>query len=327
MKTKILLAVVLLLLLISNGFSQDGELAATLEVLAGTIEVKRVNTENWIVVNIEAIVGVGDTIRTGESGQARITFFSDGVETDILPNSEFAIDTFTGGTAVEDSFNLEVSVLIGQTVQRLGRVLDASSSYDVNTPGMTLAARGTEFAIRVEDDGRAGMLVKEGLVDAAANDSNVDVPAEFGIRSGVEENLSDVVRASTFSELDSGLDGCIVTVTTLDDVRLNVRIAPDVEAFRIGTIDASDIDIFYGVNTSGNWYRIMFNGGFGWTLSTSSKVRSGCAGLRVFSDDHSEDVDSYDSFGEVIDPSGFSSSSSSSSESSGDAEATQEPTE
>ncbi len=324
MKIKALLIVVLLFLMIMfNGLAQSSELAATLEVLTGTIEVKRVNTENWIAVNIEAIVGVGDTIRTDETGQARITFFSDGVETDILPNSEFSIDTFTGGTAVEDSFNLEVSVLVGQTVQRLGRVLDASSSYDVNTPGMTLAARGTEFAIRVEDSGRAGMLVREGTVDAESDGSNADVPPEFGIRSEVGAELSDVVRASTFDELDAGLDGCAVAVTTVDDVRLNVRVSPSVDAFRVGTIDASDIDIFYGQNTSGGWYRVIFNGGLGWILSSASDVESSCAGLRVFPDDHFEDIDSYDSLGEVIDPEDVGASPSSSA----DVEATEEPTD
>ncbi len=292
----------LFLTLAFNSLAQS-DLAATLEVLTGTVEVKRVNTANWIAINIEAIVGVGDTIRTGDTGQARITFFSDGVETDILPSSEFMIDTFTGGTEPEDDFTLEVSVLVGQTVQRLGRVLDASSSYEVNTPGMTLAARGTEFTIRVEDSGRAGMLVSEGNVDADSNESTANVPPAFGIRSAADEDLSDVVLASTFEELDAALDGCTVTVSTPDDVRLNVRVAPSRDAFRIGTIAAEDIDIFYGVSASGNWYRIMFNGGFGWILSSSSSVESACAGLRVFEDNHSEDINSYDTFGEVIDPS------------------------
>lgn len=292
----------LFLTLAFNSLAQS-DLAATIEVLTGTVEVKRVNTANWIAINIEAIVGVGDTIRTGDNGQARITFFSDGVETDILPSSEFMIDTFTGGTEPEDDFTLEVSVLVGQTVQRLGRVLDASSSYEVNTPGMTLAARGTEFTIRVEDSGRAGMLVSEGNVDADSNESTANVPPAFGIRSAADEDLSDVVLASTFEELDAALDGCTVTVSTPDDVRLNVRVAPNRDAFRIGTTAAEDIDIFYGVSASGNWYRIMFNGGFGWILSSSSSVESACAGLRVFEDNHSEDINSYDTFGEVIDPS------------------------
>ena len=316
---KILSLFTLLLLLTINTVAQS-DLAATLEVLGGTVEVKRVNTENWIAVGIEAIVGVGDTIRTDATGQARITFFADGVETDIRPNSEFVIDTFSGtGTTAEDDFTLEVSVVVGQTVQRLGRVLDTGSSYEVNTPGMTLAARGTEFAIRVEDDGRAGMLVSEGNVDANADDDTSNVPEAFGIRSAVDEALSDVVRASTFEELDSALDGCTVVVTTVDDVRLNVRVAPSTDGFRVGTIDAGDIDIFYGVSESGGWYRIMFNGGFGWILSSSSSVESACAGLRVFPDDHIEDINSYDTYGEVIDPADAPSDSAP------DAEATEEP--
>lgn len=316
----IVVSAFILLSLAFNGLAQS-DLAATLEVISGTVEVKRVNTANWIAINVEAIVGVGDTIRTGEDGEARITFFSDGVETDILSNSEFLINTFSGGAEPEDDFTLEVSVLVGQTVQRLGRVLDAGSSYEVTTPGMTLAARGTEFQIRVEDDGRAGMLVSEGNVDANADESTANVPSEFGIRSATDEALSDVVRASTFEELDAALDGCIVVVTTPDDVRLNVRLGPNRDAFRVGTIAAEDIDIFYGVSESGNWYRIMFNGSFGWILSTSSSVESACAGLRVFPDNHSEDIDSYDTLGEVIDP----SSAPEPSQAPAEAEATEEP--
>lgn len=305
MKIKVgLLFILFIIVLPILSFAQSSQLAATLEVLAGGVEVKRVNTENWIAVNLEAIVGVGDLIRTDETGQARITFFSDGVDTDILPNSEFSIDTFESGST-QDAFTLEVSVLLGQTVQRLGRVLDSNSSYDVNTPGMTLAARGTQFRIRVEDNGRAGMLVSEGVVNAEDSGTSADVPPEFGIRSAVDDNLSDVVRASTFEQLDAALDGCTVTVTTVDDVRLNVRLSPSVDAFRVGTIAADEIDILYGINQSGGWYRVMFNDGFGWILSSSASVESACAGLRVFPDDHLEDIESYSGYGETIDPTDF----------------------
>lgn len=319
MKFKVFLSILLVSLATASFvFSQSSELAATLEVLTGVVEVKRVNTANWIPVKVEAIVGVGDVIRTNESGQARVTFFVDGVDTDILENSEFEIVTFSGQG---ESFNLEVSVVVGQTIQRLGRVLDANSSYDVNTPGMTLAARGTEFAIRVEDTGRSGMLVREGTVDAASDGSDADVPANYGIRAAVDETLSDVVLASTFEQLDAALDGCPVSVTTIDDVRLNVRISPSVDAFRVGTVAADTIDLFYGVSASGSWYRIMFNDGYGWILSSAVKVDTSCAGLRVFADDHMEDIDTYGSFGEVIDPASYVAPTQSDE---ADAEATEE---
>ncbi len=299
-KSHVLLLALCLLLIPSLSMAQSGgELAATLEVLAPGVEVQRVNTVNWIAVNVEAIVGVGDTIRTDDTGRARITFFADGVETELLPNTEYRIEQFRGS---EESFNISVEVVIGQTVQRLSRLLDANSSYDVSTPGMALAARGTAFAIRVEPTGRSAMLVSEGTVNAANESGEADVPPEYGIRAEVGQPLSDVVRASTFDELDAALDGCTVSISTQDDVRLNVRIGPGLDFPRVGTIDPAEITTFIGVVESGGWYRIEFNGGFGWVLSSTADIDSGCAGLRQFPDDYGpEDVSLYTTIGEEID--------------------------
>lgn len=266
--------------------AQGGEYAASLEVVEAGVTVQRVNTGNPIAVSVEAIVGVGDIIRTDATGSARITFFADGTDVTIQPNSEYRIVEFSGD---ETDFNLTVEVLAGQALHRLKRVLGASSSYDVQTPGMTLAARGTEFVVRVEADGRSAMLVTEGTVSAENESTSADVPLEFGIRAAVGEALSEVVRASTFSQLDSALDGCSATLTTPDDVSLNVRGGPSQSNELIGTIFATEISLLYGVSETGDWYRIPFKDGFGWVLSPSAAVQSGCAGLRVFPDNHIED--------------------------------------
>lgn len=281
-------------------FAQEDaqDLAATLEVLAPGVEVQRVNTGNWITVNTESIVGVGDTIRTNETGQARITFFQDGTDTELLPNTTFRIATFNGTTNL---FHISVEVILGQTLQRLGRLFDSSSSYDVDTPGMKLGARGTRFAIRVEENGRSAMLVTEGLVNAAGQESGADVPPEFGVRAEVDSALSDVVRARTFDELDAALDGCTVAIKKQDDTRLNVRTGPGLDFPRIGTIDPVEIDRFYGILESGGWYRILFRGGFGWVLSSTAELQRGCAGLRQFAADFgTEDVSLYEELGETI---------------------------
>lgn len=294
--------IVLLIITPNTLFAQDGanELAATLEVLSPGVDVLRVNTVNWVTVNVEAIVGVGDTIRTDDTGRARITFFADGTDTELLPNTEYRIKRFeTQGEA----YNLTVEVVIGQTTQRLSRLLDANSSYDVTTPGMTLAARGTNFSIRVEQLGRSAMLVTEGAVNAATSDANADVPAEFGIRSAGDSSLSDIVRASTFDELDAAIDGCTASIQTQDDVRLNVRIGASLEFARVGSIDPAEITRFIGVTESGNWYRLEFRGGFGWVLSSSATIESGCAGLRTFPDRYGpEDVSLYSVLGDEIRP-------------------------
>lgn len=291
--------VLVTLLLGAAGLRAQGELAATLEVLTPGVEMLRVNTSNWISLNVEAIVGVGDRIRTDATGSARITFFADGVDTELLPNTEYTINRFEGG---EESFNLSVEVFAGQTVQRLERLLDANSSYDVTTPGMQLAARGTQFAIRVEQNGRSAMLVSVGNVAAQAAEGEAGVPAGFGVRAAVAEVLSDVVRATNFAELDSGLDGCSGSVDIPGDVRLNVRLGPSGDFPAVGTIPPTDIDRFFGVNASGSWYRIPFRDAFGWVLAgDDADLLEGCAGLRTFEDTFGpEDPAEFSSLGDPI---------------------------
>lgn len=270
------------------------DLAAVLEVLQAGVEVQRVNTSTWLPVRLEGIVGVGDHIRTDATGRARITFFADGTEAELLPNTEYRIQTFSGSS---EQFTITAEVLIGQTLQRLSRILDSNSSYNILTPGMGLVARGTEFAIRVESNGRSAMLVTEGLVgadDAGLNGvaaSEAEVAPGFGVRAATDEPLSDVVRAQTFAELDAALDGCPATVTTPDDVSLNVRAAPSTDADLLGYLSAAAVTTVFGQVAESGWYRIAFadsSTGYGWILSSTAEVNSTCAGLREFPVDHSE---------------------------------------
>jgi len=288
---------VISLLLATQSIAQEPQLAAVLEVLSPGVTVQRVNTANPIAVSVEAVVGVGDVIRTDETGEARITFFDDGTETDLTPNTEYRINTFMGDT---ETFSISVEVLAGETIQRLNSALDANSNYEIETPGMALAARGTVFALRVEDNGRSGMIVSEGAVAASAADEPVSVEAQFGVRSPAGEPLSDVVRASTFEELYDALDGCNVVVPSLGDVRLNVRLAPNLDAQRVGTIAPSQIDLFVGTNEGGEWYRVPFREGFGWVQVTSADIQADCS-LRLFTDDQQENPEAYEFLGDPID--------------------------
>ncbi len=226
-------------------FSQNaGELAATLEVLAPAWGA-RVNTVNWIAVNAEAIVGVGDLIRPDASGQARITFFSDGVAT------SFSRTRVPDRALREERLPVRysASLLVGQIINRVERLLDTQSSYDIQTPGMELTVRGTEFLVRVEASGRSAALVRSGIT-AASNAAQA--PRSRPVRNprGAGRAAGDVVAATNFESLDAALDGCAAQVQTADDVRLNVRLGPAREYPRVGTLDGAEIDLFMGVSAS-----------------------------------------------------------------------------
>lgn len=262
---------------------QNDELAATLEVLEPGVEVLRANTVNPVSIKVEAVVAFGDIIRTDATGRARVTFFADGVDTELLPNTEYRIEHFRGTT---ESFDIEVQVIAGETIQRLKKLLDSSSSYNILTPGMELVARGTQFAVRVEGNGRSAMLVSDGAVDASAQSQNASVPPGFGVRANAQESLSDVVAATTFDQLDAALDGCSAVVITPDDVSLNVRSGPATSFDQIGILTAPELSRFFGKTESTNWYRIALGEEYGWILSSTAEVEADCAGLRVFPDDY-----------------------------------------
>lgn len=264
--------------------AQGEELVASLEVLDGGVTIQRAATTDFVLVNFESLVGVGDVIKTAADGRARITFFANGVETDVLPNSEFRIDAFTGN---EEKYQLTVTLIVGQTAQRVLKVLDSGSSYIINSTGLELAVRGTVFDTRVERSGRSATVVREGVVKATnvGTASTADVPEGFGVRAEQGKGLSDVVRASSFAQLDSALDGCNGVIETVGDVVLNVRIGPGLNFEKIGTLDNLTAHRLYGVTETTEWYRVMFEGKFAWVFAPAVKLDSACAGLRRFPDD------------------------------------------
>ncbi|MEO0565206.1 MAG: SH3 domain-containing protein, partial [Chloroflexota bacterium] len=82
--------------------------------------------------------------------------------------------------------------------------------------------------------------------------------------------------------LDAALDGCTAALSTVDDVRINVRTGASLDFPIAGSVFADDVTNLKGISEDGRWYRIDFRGGFGWVLSTNAEIQGQCAGLRSF---------------------------------------------
>lgn len=291
---------ILLVLLVSGLWvsvaTAQTERVAILEVLNEGVEVKRAGTDLWIPVGVESIVGVGDSIRTDATGEARITFFGTGADTELEPKTEFMIRRFEGD---EDSFTISIEVLSGITRQQVSGFLDLNSSYELITPGMAMTVRGTEFAVRVEDTGRSSLVTSDGVVAASAERSSEEIAAGFGVRAPVGEELSAVVPATSFDELDAALDGVAATFDTTADIRLNVRSGPGVNYERVGSLDPAEITTVLGIDETGVWYRIAFRDGFAWVSGELINVAVDLDKLPRYNSDFSENITLYTSIGDA----------------------------
>jgi hypothetical protein len=292
--TRILLY--LMVVLVTLTFSLEGvrwvraqttELVASLETIQPGVSVRRSGTTDFLPIQRESLVGVGDSIRTDAKGSARITFFASGTDTTVLPASEFRIDDFKG---TEDQFTLSLTVVAGQTTQRIAKLLDSGSSYTINSTGLELAVRGTEFAVRVEQSGRSALVVSTGMVAtsgkvADAKATPAPVPAGFGVRGEKDKGLSDVVKATNFEQLDAALDGCEAVIGTLGDVVLNVRLGPGLKYPRVGQLPNKVRQRVIGMTESKEWYRVEYKGGFAWVFGPALGLDKLCPGLRQFPND------------------------------------------
>ncbi len=259
-----------------------------LTVLRSPVEVQRVGTSEWAAVQRETLISAGDQIRTGPNGAARLVFRvesldSDRLSTDIASASQVRLD---GWAVAPNAYSYSISVITGQALQRLAQPSGAAIAYTAQTPGLTFSAQNALVSMRVEADGRSSLLVFRGSVNAqnisAAAPSAAASPgfkakavvsAGFGIRAEASGDLSDSVPVSNFVALDAALDGCAARIDLSGDIRINVRLGPDLHFPRIGSIE-NHLDLrVLGVTRQPDWYRIPFKGGAGWIFAF--------AGLRV----------------------------------------------
>ncbi len=116
---------------------------ATLIPLQGLVQyhASTAPADAWQTLPGPQIVGEGDSVRTDNLGEAQVAFFT-GELTTILPNTQVQISALQG-TDTSPVVTLDQSV--GDMRHQIGRVLDANSSYEVNTPSAVITVRGTDF--------------------------------------------------------------------------------------------------------------------------------------------------------------------------------------
>jgi hypothetical protein len=130
------------------------------------------------------VLVAGDTIRTGASAVAEITYF-EGSSVRLEENTELVITALEsasdGGTIVT------VAQAMGRTWHVVTKLLSGSSRYEVKTPTTTASVRGTIFSVDVAtsaDGASATVTTSEGTVLHTADEAPaVHVSVQAGQQS------------------------------------------------------------------------------------------------------------------------------------------------
>jgi len=148
---------------------------ATVSSPIGEVLVQKQDSTIWI----QALSGMklyeGDHLKTGGNSTTEVVFFEGsvtevGADSEILL-SEMTIAPNTGSTSIH------INQLVGHTVNRVQKLIDSASDYEVETPAGSAVVRGTAFKSYVGPDGFTIIYCNEGTVWFTAGGVTVTVNA------------------------------------------------------------------------------------------------------------------------------------------------------
>jgi len=133
----------------------------TLSSPSGEVLVKKKGSTAWSTATAGMKLEIGDQLKTGSDGSALIVFF-EGSVMEVGASSEIQINEMA--LASTGSTSISLKQLVGSSVNRVQKLVDSSSKYEVETPAGTAVVRGTIFTVIVEGDGFTIVRSEEGEI-------------------------------------------------------------------------------------------------------------------------------------------------------------------
>ena len=128
---------------------------AAITKASGIVQIQEIGSHNWVVVkNTPVEVSRGDTIRTGFSAQAVLTY-EDGSRIELGGNSSVTLEE-------NDGHNMGSLLNIGTLRAYVKKLI--ARKFQVRTPTAVCSVRGTEFRVEVMGGGRTVVDLYKGLL-------------------------------------------------------------------------------------------------------------------------------------------------------------------
>jgi len=252
---RLLMIAALLLLIVPATRAQ--EYAAVLRIVRPGVEIRRLNTEQWFALPIDAELpfGAGDVLRTDGEGRAWLEFNAD-MRFLILPDTTLELNAFD-----PTHFAARID---GDSLQFVGANTDFTE-FALEAGALTVTQPAEMFGVWARADSSV-LTVAQGDAFAHANNEDFTVPAASGLRVNASGEVEAAEMESPFSaaRLIGQLDGCPGVTQTVGELNVNVRVGPGFSFTVIGSIENGHEVRVMGINAAGTWYRIQAFSGFGW---------------------------------------------------------------
>ena len=171
----LVLTLALLIPLTSCGGSGE-TIPCKISSLSGDVQVLKSGSSTWVKATKGMELAAGDSIKTGSDGNALLLFW-EGSTMEIKANSEILTNKLDIATSGSTTIGLEQ--LLGSTINRVEKLVDSSSKYEVETPAASAVVRGTVFDLLVQQTGFTTVKSEEGSVSFTAAGQTVTVNAGF----------------------------------------------------------------------------------------------------------------------------------------------------
>ena len=135
---------------------------AKITTLVGQVEWMKSGSDQWQACSEGQPLSEGDKIRTGTDGQATLTL-DEGSTIQLSPGSEFTLQSLAKESANEQLESI-LALMKGKLRAQV-TPLKPGSKFEIETPAMVAAVRGTIFNVSINADGSIDVSSDEDAVD------------------------------------------------------------------------------------------------------------------------------------------------------------------
>ena len=153
----------------AEGFADRISRQAEISALSGQVEFLKGGAGDWEKAALNQKLESGDKIRTGPGSGATLAL-DDGSVLQLSPEAEFAIQTLSRDSNTKQLESL-LAILKGK-VRAQVTPLTEGSRFEIETPAMVAAVRGTTVNVGLNPDNTIGASSEDGTVDLIREGEN-----------------------------------------------------------------------------------------------------------------------------------------------------------